>query len=752
MPSTNGIGKTAMAMALSKSATETGPLSMTLFGPMQVTVGDSPLPRLHSRKSLWLLALLTLRHGHPVERAWMAETLWPDADPDQAMGGLRSVMSDLRKALGSEGERLQSPNRHALRMDLAGADVDVISFDAAIKSRDLSVLERAVALYQGPLLEGCSEEWVGQERAEREQNCVQALQTLAEAALAAHDHSVAARYFRQAIRLDPWRDALQRGLMEALSLSGDRNGALQVYRDFTDLLRSIPRAVPDAQTSALYAQMRTEARRSGSAPTATTKGPTEEVPLPVVAGYLPHALSRLVGREDECLEVAVLLRQSRLVTLTGPGGIGKTRLAIAVATEVAGEYPDGVWLVPLEALIEDRTVAPQIVAVLEIKEKLGQAPLEAVASHLRDKRLLLVMDNCEHLMEASAHIARHILLECAGVRVLATSREPLAIKEETVWAVPGLSVPDPAYLPTGGPTLVRVLSGYEGVQMFVERAQAVQKTFALTADTAPAVAQVCSRLGGIPLALELAAARVRAMTLVQMVARLDDHLSLLTDGSRAAPSRQRTLRATLDWSYALLSVPEQLLLSRVSVFARGWSLEAAEAVCAGDGIEPGHVRDLLTGLVNKSLVTFDSQPLQGIADASGRYRLLEMVRQYAAERLEVDGPAARLRVRHRGWFLALAEAAEPLLRGPAQTVWLSRLEVEYDNLRTVLDECETGTQGIERERGEREVAAEAGLRLAGALWWFWRRRGRYSEGRGYLEQALARAQERTLARAKALNV
>jgi predicted ATPase/DNA-binding SARP family transcriptional activator len=727
-------------MATTAPETDPAPLVITLFGPIQVSVDGHSLPRLRSRKSLWLLALLTLRHGRPVEREWLAGTLWPDADQDQAFASLRVVLSELRKALGAQGVRLQSPGRHTVSLDLVGAQADVLAFDAAIADGTPAALARAVALYTGPLLEGCTEEWVPQERGGREEDCLQALGTLGNAALAAGDYGAAVVHYRRAVVLDPWREAVRRGLMEALARGGDTNAALGVYREFTELLRSDPKAVPDQETSALYSRLRAEARQRAvaSAPVA------EPAPPPAISGYLPHALTGLVGREDERLEVAARLRRSRLVTLTGPGGIGKTRLALEVAAEVAPEFADGVWLVALEALADGDQVAARIAGALGLKEEPGRSPLDCLTERLRRERALLVLDNCEHLLTACAQVARHLLQECAGVRILATSREALGITGETAWAVPALSVPDPAHLPTNRATLVRVLSGYEGVQLFVERAQAVQKTFALTGENALAVAQICARLEGIPLALELAAARVRVMTPGQMAARLDDHLGLLAGGSRTGPSRQRTLRATLDWSHSMLSVPEQLLLGRLSVFVGGWTLEAAEAVCAGEGIAAGQILDLLTGLVDKSLAVFESPKVGGLTDGTGagRYRLLEMVRQYASERLQEAGASGRLQARHRDYFLALAEEAASHLTGPDLAEWLRRLESEHDNLRAALER----SKGGERE-GERC------LRLATALFHFWYTRGDYSEGQHFLRGALAQAgpQVDSALRAKALS-
>src|SRR5579871_1054306 len=714
---------------MTTSDNHSAPLTLTLFGPMQVSIQGEPLPPLRSRKALWLLALLALRPQRPVQREWLAGTLWPDVDQSQSFANLRVVLSELRRALGSERERLRSPDRHTLILDLTGAEVDLRTFDAAMESKQLSALEQAVALYRGPLLEGCSEEWVPQERRVREQACVQALQMLAEAAQAVADYTRAAGYYQQAVRIDPWCEAAQRGWMEALAKGGDHNAALQVYRKFVQLLKDDPSAAPDEKTTTLYVHLRAEARQQAdvravvATPAATT---------PVVSGYLPHPPTELVGREDERLEVAARLRRARLVTLAGIGGIGKTRLATEVAKEVVREYADGVWLVALETLADGQLVTTHIASVLGLREARGWPLLSGLTDHLRQKRLLLVLDNCEHLLEASAEVAAHLLQECPEIRILATSREPLGITGEAVWSVPALAMPDPIHLPQAHDTLLRMAMSYESVQLFVERAQAIQKTFALSGSNARTVAQICFQLEGIPLAIELAASRINTLTLEQIAARLDNELGLLVGSSRTAWSRQQTLRTTLDWSYALLSDPERVLLRRLSVFVGGWTLEAAEQVCA-EG-----VLDLLISLVDKSLVVFETREGQ----PEGRYRLLEMVRQYAAERLQASGEREQIQGRRRDYFLALVEEAELQLKGAEQAVWLARLEAERENLRAVL-----ASSGTEEDR------AEVGLRLAGALWRYWEVRGQYSEGRAYLAEALARtgSHKRTKRRAQVLN-
>lgn len=727
-------------MPASEPASEV--LGITLFGPMQVRIEGQPLPHLRSRKVLWLLALLTLRHDRPVEREWLAATLWPDVSQARALSNLRVIVSKLRQALGSAAHRLQSTNRHNLYIDLNGMDVDSRAFDTAIRSRNLPALERAVALYRGPLLEDCTEEWVLSERERREQDCLQALQTLGDAARETGDYETAVGYYRRALGLDPWRDAARRGLMDVLACKGDRNAALQIYQEYVAQLRETPQMAPDEETQTLYNRLRAEAPEHTVLPPVVA--PTPHVPA--VKGYVPHALTELVGREEERIEIAHCLRRSRLVTLTGVGGIGKTRLAMAVARDVVREYADGVSLVALEALTEAPQVILQIASVLGVKEEPGRGLPACVTDHLRTKRLLLVLDNSEHLVEACATVVESILRECAGVRILVTSREALGITGEMVWTVPTLTVPDVEQLPEASDTLLPLLGKYEAVELFIKRTQAAQEDFALAEDNARVIAQICTQLEGIPLAIELAASRIKENSLEQIHAHLGNFLGIGSVKGAPPLSRQQTLRATLDWSYALLTEAERLLLQRLSVFAGGCTLEAAEAVCSDSKateaafpiLKGSDILPLLTALVDKSLLTFgEEEPAAG-----GRFRMLEMVRQFAGERFAASGEAPTLMARHQDWFVALAEEADPQLSGPAQAEWLRRLAAEYDNLRLVLARSEQGL-----------CSGEGALRLACAMRLYWYIRGDITEGRKYLTQALAHqdAQARTRTRAKALN-
>jgi len=449
-----------------------------------------------------------------------------------------------------------------------------------------------------------------------------------------------------------------------------------------------------------------------------TASGAEAAPPRRPAHNLPLQLTSFVGRDRERAGVRRLLATSRLVTLTGPGGVGKTRLALRVAADVLPEYPHGVWLAELAVLADPARVPQAVAAAAGVPEDPARPLLAVLADALRPRRLLLLLDNCEHLVGACARLADALLRACPGLTVLATSREPLSIAAEAAWPVPPLAVPDAGKPPPGG-TAAR----YEAVRLFRDRAAAARPTFRLTRRNAPAVAQLCARLDGLPLALELAAARVRVLPVAELAARLEDRFRLLTGGSRAAPARQQTLRATLDWSYDLLSEPERALFRRLAVFAAGWTMAAAEAVGAdadGQGIAPGEVLDLLTGLLDKSLVTADEQP-----DGTARYRLLETVRQYAQERLAAGGEAEVVQRRHAAFFLGLAEAAAPELLGGRQTAWLDRLEREHDNLRAALEWL--------TERG----AVEAGLRLGNAVGPFWLTRGYLQEPRERLERLLA---------------
>ena len=452
---------------------------------------------------------------------------------------------------------------------------------------------------------------------------------------------------------------------------------------------------------------------------------------------LPLQLTSFVGREREIVEVKRPLLGDRFVTLTGPGGTGKTRLGLQVAAELLELFPDGTWLVELASICDSTLVPQTVAAVLGIRESAGRPLITLLTDYLRQKEILLILDNCEHLLSACAELVSILLKACPNLCILVTSREALEIPGEVTIRVPSLSIPDAHRIAS-----MESLTQYEAVRLFVERAELVQPNFALTNSNALSIAQICRRLDGIPLAIELAVARVKVMNVEQVAARLDDRFRLLTGGSRNALPRHQTLRALIDWSFDLLSETESMLFRRLSVFAGGWTLEAAEAICAGNGIEPYDVMDLLSQLVNKSLVLPDNE-----VESETRFRLLETIRQYARDKLFEAGEGDQVRERHLDFFLNLSERAEPELRGANQVYWLNRLEREVDNIRAALE-------------WSVEANVESALRMASALFWFWHIRSRNSEGIEWLERGLAvYASEQSneplsqaLIRGKAINV
>jgi len=447
---------------------------------------------------------------------------------------------------------------------------------------------------------------------------------------------------------------------------------------------------------------------------------------------LPLELSSFVGREMELAEVKRLLEKIRLLTLTGSGGCGKTRLALAAASKLVESFKDGVWMVEL-APLADPTLVPQAVAsTLGVSEQPGRSLIDTLSDYLASKKVLLVLDNCEHLIEACAALAETLLQFCLDLRILATSREALGITGEVARPVPSLSLPDLRRLPD-----IESLPHYESARLFLERTVAVKPTFTLTEQNASAVAQVCYRLDGIPLAIELAAARTKVLSVEEISERLDDCFGLLTAGSRTAMPRQRTLHATMDWSHELLGRKDRALFRRLSVFAGGFALDAAESVCVGEDLERDEMLELLSHLVDKSLVVVREQ------DGETRYRLLQTVHQYGREKLSESGEAGQVQEWHARYYLTLAEEAGPELKKEWQVVWLGRLERERDNLRAAMRGLLGGAE------------PEEAARLGWGLWLFWGIRAHFAEGRRSMEQTLAAEGSAAMpasARAKALFV
>ncbi|MBI5653151.1 MAG: tetratricopeptide repeat protein [Chloroflexi bacterium] len=449
-----------------------------------------------------------------------------------------------------------------------------------------------------------------------------------------------------------------------------------------------------------------------------------------VSCNLPVQLTGFIGREKEIAEIKRLLdlpgsgnreglHSARLITITGAGGAGKTRLAIQVAQDLRGlqdleglRFPDGVWFVDLAPLANPDLVSQTVATVFGLQEQGNRAITDLLRDYLRAKNLLIVLDNCEHLIDACAQFADDVLCHAPQVTILATSREALSIVGEITFRAPSLAIPDLKNLPS-----LESIAQSDAVQLFVARACAAQSSFALTEQNARIIAQICHRLDGMPLALELAAARVKVMGVEDIAARLDDRFRLLTNAGRKVVPRQQTLRATLDWSYDLLSDQERVLLRRLSVFAGGWTLDAAEAICANGHLDSHAILDVQSQLIDKSLAVVDEP------SGHARYRFLETVRQYAREKLGEADEEKLFRSRHLDYFLKFAEGAEPKLRGTEQFIWLDRLEREHDNLRAAF------------ESAHALAATNVALRLSIALGWFWQKRSRLAEGMLWLERA-----------------
>ncbi len=741
-------------------------LHIQLLGDFRLINGDELVTVINSPRMQSLLAYLLLHRGAPQPRYHIAFLLWPDSPEGQARSNLRNLLHRLRHAFPAIEDFLIEDNRDLCWRADAPFTFDVADFESELaraKKAEAAgdqdtlqeALEQVTSRYAGDLLPSCYDEWMLMDREHLRQAFLEALEKLSILQENQGQYRQAIASAQRLLRYDPLQEAIYRQLMQLYMLNGDRTGALRVYHTCSTVLKDELDIAPDEATRAIY-----ETLLVGEAQPA----PQDSQARRKIKQNLPNPLTSFIGREDEMKAVRQLLSTSRLLTLTGPFGSGKTRLALEIANQITAEeeqFPDGVWWIELAA-ITDPELAPQAVAaVLGIREKPDEELTETLIDALRERAMLLLLDNCEHFVAACNGLAASLLRACPGLRILATSREALGIKGEVAWAVPPLAYPRPGE-GTGKKEVVFSLVStradrsidaaeaarlvqYEAVELFIERAAAALPTFKLTSKNAPAVMQICRRLEGIPLAIELAAARVKMMTVEQIAARLDDALHLLKANWGEEPPHHQTLQAAVDWSYDLLSSKEQVLLRRFSVFAGGFNLEEAEQIAGmpvgseaapKPDLSPVDVLDLLSRLIDKSLVVVEDREQAGEV----RYRLLEVVRQYTREQLVRAGELGPARRRHAETFLSLVEEAVPRLRGAEQETWINRFDRELENLRAALAWSIDHVEGV-----------ETGLRLAAGLWQYWDLRGYFSEGRSWLKQLLSVSPERTTARARALN-
>jgi predicted ATPase/WD40 repeat protein/DNA-binding SARP family transcriptional activator len=695
-------------------------LALAFLGQFQVTQQGQLVTRFESDKVRALLAYLAVEAGVH-SRNTLAELLWSGFTAESARTNLRHSLHELRQTLG-DAEAVPPflvVTRQSIQFNpTARYTVDVETFTANLKrvaahphaqlahcSSCLQALRQAADLYHGDFLADLIvqdsvgfEEW---RRLKQEQFHVQAvdvLHQLANACEANGDHVGTRSYAQRQVELEPWREEAHQHLIRALA-RGDRSAAIAQYHACRQILARELGVEPAAETVALYEQI----RHAGVGEAEPELGQNLLAPA---HDPLPALLTSFVGRGEALAALEGLFTHARLVTLTGPSGSGKTRLAIAAATGLAARFADGVCMVELAA-VSDPLLLPQALGAA-----LGQAPRpqqdgqDALTSYLRSKWLLLVLDSCEHLIEAVAHWCGRWLAACPHLCILATSHTAMHIAGEQVWLVAPLPYPQ-----TSERMSPEELMTFEAAQLFVARAQEIKTDFTLTTTNAAAVAQICRRLEGIPLALELAAARVKLLSPSEIAARLSQHIDDVIASSRAAPARHQTMRAALNWSYDLLTGAEQALLRRLAVFTGGFTLAAVEAV-----VDLPDTLDLLAGLVDRSLVTSE------LLNEQTRYRMLEIIREYAQEKLAESGEATAVRQRHLNYYLQLAESTEVDVQADGEALWL---QPEADNLRSALEWALANGQD------------HAAVRMHGALGWYWWMRGYLNLVRELLQRALA---------------
>ncbi|MHC0430401.1 BTAD domain-containing putative transcriptional regulator [Streptomyces sp. O3] len=705
-----------------------------VLGPLTALTDDGTPVSVPEAKVRALLAALLVHHGRPVPVDRLIEDLWGDALPGNPANTLQTKVSQLRRALekAEPGARaLVAYGPAGYRLRAADEAVDAGRFGAlTTRARETadprtraSLLAQALNLWQGDAFGGFRDaEFTQAAIAHLEEQRLTAQEEAAELRLELGEHHVLADELTTLVAHHPLRERLRAAHMRALYRAGRQSEALDAYRDLSQRLAADLGIDPSAELDALHqAILRHDPALTPPAP-APTPGPAP-TPAPENGhghsdrprGNLPSQVSELIGREDATVRICGLVAAGRLVTLSGPGGVGKTRLALAAATRLAatGGYPDGVWFVELAAA--RGAVAETIAAAIGVRDSTPPTDTpstdtppgdsaEHLAEALAPRQTLLVLDNCEHVIDDAAALVERLLRRAPDLRILTTSQEPLALCGEVLEAVAPLHETD-------------------AMRLFATRAAATAPGFALDVQNTEAVALICRRLDGIPLAIELAATRVRALGVHALADRLHDRFRLLNQVRRDAPARQRTLRAMIDWSWQLLSPPEQTVLRRLAVFRGGFTLEAAESVCA-----TSDVLDVVTRLVDLSLVAA-SHTTEG-----ARYAILESVTAYGLERLADAGELADTRHRHARHYTDLAEQAAPRLHGPDQHRWLRRLDSETPNLRAALDH--TAADHTTTDHTATDHAADLALRQVNALTWYWYLRGRIGEARRSLDLAL----------------
>ena len=716
-------------------------LEITLLGGFRVAVGGVTVPERawRQRRAAAVVKLLALAPSHYLHREQIIDTLWPELELEPAANNLRVALHHARRQLtdaaGEAASDFLARDGDGLRLgpaDRVRVDLDLFEAAAARAWRDQNFAhaDAALGLYSGDLLpEDPYEDWAADRRTAAQTTFVTLLARQAEwlEARGSLDQAIAAR--RRQVATEPLDEQAQTALIRLLAIVGQPHQALEQFNRLTGLLDRELAVEPEPATRHLAAAIR-EGRFPEVKPTPSLPTPPDQAtaapapPTLQIARRLPAPVDELVGRDQELAEVRHLLRSRRLLSLTGPGGVGKTRLALAVARAVAAEFAAGAAFVDLAPLVDPRLVLPEIARSLGVPETGGVSLVDTLVDAIGEARLLLVVDNVEHLLPA-APVLTDLLGACPGLSILLTSRTRPRLHGEQEYPVAPLPLPDPPDDLNQPAMMPGALGQVASVALFVRRAKLARPDFELTAANAGDLAEINRRLDGLPLAIEMAAARVRLLPPAELAQRLAHPLAVLGGGVRDAPARQRTLRATIAWSHDLLTPEEQTLFAVFAVFAGGTTLDAVEAVAGGiAGLDPATVLETVAALVDHSLVV-----QREVSPGRARLGMLETIREFASERLEAGGEAEAVQQRHAAHYLALAEAAAPALTGPEQADWLDRLDLELDNLRAAL-----------RTFDHPDHTASL-VRLAAALWRFWWIRGYLTEGRDSLERAIAAATE-----------
>lgn len=653
------------------------PLGIQLLGPPQIQLEGAPVTA-GRRAVVALLSYLSVTEiEHPGQRSSrdsLAELLWTDYDPVKGLANLRHTLWEVTKFIG-EGWVIAS--HEAISMNpKADLTLDVAGFQSLLRQAAgrpapalrIPLLAEAAKLYRDEFMAGFSlregagfNEWVLDRAEGLRRELAAALGQLVEDYGALDQAQSAIPYAQRLVELDPLNEAAHRRLMQLHALTDQPAAAIRQYQALEKLLRKELNLDPQPETRELYKKVRKGELRP--APAVRTSPPIEKA----APGHnLPVHLTTFVGRQREQNEVSTLLRIHRMVTLTGAGGIGKTRLAVQTGQSLLEEFPDGVWFVPLESLSDEDRVPQTVISFLGLAGQPNRAPLETLLDELRQKKLLMLLDNCEHMASACAGLAETLLKNCPGLKILVTSRDPLHLEGEVTYTVPPLSLPEE--------NKSADLASSESIQLFAQRAALLLPLFEVTPSNVTTLARICERLAGIPLAVELAAAHLDIFTPEEILGQLEHSFDLLDSPARSALPRHRTMRAAIEWGWDLLAESERTLLRRLSVFMGGWTLQAAQAMKIGTPAE-------LTGvLVRKSFVVVDRSSGSGT-----RFRFHEVVRSFALEKLSETEEEAALRDRHLEYFLELIRQLDPGLRGPGQEAWLERLFLERDNLHAALE-------------------------------------------------------------------